>query len=195
MKKILVLLLLLLCSCAALPIPTTALRVDVDTSAKSYSGTGVLIERAPEGDYVLTAGHVLEDPKFDSPPTFAINGWFAHKVGAIRAMTSEGFADLGLLLVRGRLDSPVRQVALANLVDDRIVQVHTKTEVKEGTLTRGILSMRTEIIPGDSGSPVLQDGQVVGIIYAYTTDDGDGLFVRARTILSVLSKWRPYEGP
>lgn len=161
------LLALLLCCCASRG-RNPALVVMNNAPDATYQGTGCVIRRVPEGDYVLTAGHVLDH----GGPTlsgYSVSGRAATFVSSYVGDTVEGWCDLGIVFVGVHLDAPVLEIGTRSEADvGHIGTLHGwRTLRADGTA----LTSKPPVIAGDSGSPVLQYGKLVGVVWGAANDN------------------------
>lgn len=164
MKYILTLL-ILLCACATAQAPTIQTVALEIHSSGGWAGTAFVIARDDEGDVVMTAGHVVER---NENVTFTVGGVEAEVVGYVKGMTPYGYADLGVLLTKEHL--PVPALPLGNYKPGMSAQIHTRDEVKWAVPGQDEITASPVVEPGDSGSPMVQDGHLVGVVWGYRTD-------------------------
>lgn len=164
--KYLVALLLLLCSCAT-PERLKAFQVD----GYGGSGTGCLVSE----HQILTCRHVVDDSG-----DFRV--WGVPAEGVRKSKVS----DLATLTTEYALSFPV--LTLADLDPDEPVNVHTRYTIKHATVHGPMLIFEGEgIIPGDSGSPMIQNGHLVGVVWGSWSDpEGAGTWVPIQRVREFL---------
>lgn len=176
MRRWLALLVFLLAACQSTPIlepPRSSVDIRAtDGDGTVYGGSGCVIAVTEKGYYVLTAGHVIGFaetlPKWRT--TFTVDGQAAEFV-AQRRYWPEGM-DLGLLLVRGTTDAVPRPVSGESWTGRALIFTRMDTKVARQN-DDGTLDVRPRVIPGDSGSAVVCNGSVVGVVYAMSMPDQD----------------------
>lgn len=163
------------CATATLPVPNQVLTIETNRGDVLYRGSGSVIAHVAEGDYVLTAGHVVGAKEGEEPweALYEVDGHPAELVAYGIGSTAHGYLDLGLLFVPNvRFTLPALE--LGRIINDMPFEAHTIHGVKTITIQDGSLVAHPYIEPGDSGSAMIREGKMVGVVFGMYTDLRDG---------------------
>jgi len=186
--------LLLLAALCVLQVPTPAMdlplrgvvKIDAQTEAKRRQGTGFVVRVTSEGVYIVTAGHVVEGVKHPRvAPAANPNVW-----SRARTLRLDPDGDLAVLLVdSARANEHYAKIPLAADVPklDQEVTVIGFPRFLGGlsilpgraTLKGQSLVFSQRLEEGFSGSPMLLDGRIAGIVTRSTPQRGVGVTVDA----------------
>jgi S1-C subfamily serine protease len=172
---------------------------DITKTEKSWSGTGVVVGRSEDGasTFVLTAGHVAhaveaEVHADERPPSFDLFFETRYRVSDLRGTLCEATfvresadPDLGLLVTASgcKIGVPIAYKADEPEYGSLVTVVGCPSHSCEmghaffvsdgrwlGTSPEHVSMTSAAAWSGNSGSPVVQDGKLVGLVYA--VDDG-----------------------
>ena len=186
MLKALLLSVLVLVGCVSAP--DGVVPITLHLNGQEMYATGTVIHSSPErGTYILTAGHIM-GPTQPLPPwrgaSWDVDGRPAQFVAYELSVTDMGPSDIGVLRLpkSGRDAVAIGRVDLQDYPD---LMVRTLRGEKTATLKGGRLSMRPNVVPGDSGSGVFLADTLCGVVAAIDGDD-EALFIRYRVLAAFL---------
>ncbi|MFO1444855.1 trypsin-like peptidase domain-containing protein [Bacillus sp. Bva_UNVM-123] len=164
----------------------------VVTIQDQYSkGTGFNIS---ENGVIITNKHVVENMH---PITITFPNGKIYKASIIQ-MDPE--IDLAFLKIQGE-KLPFLPLSAPDIwqVGDHIVvignpllhnQIANEGEILEGSKKNGVIRLSSPIYKGNSGSPIInQAGQVIGVVYAISTNDQAGIAIPIEQVLEKLAQY------
>jgi hypothetical protein len=172
-------------------------KIVAQQEGRTRTGTGFVVKAEPDILYVVTAAHVVEG---DSAPLLEFFTARNRKVKAEVIRLEGGDAKgLALLAVRGR-DRPPEPRALVFDLGAELQGGESVTTIGFGRGQGDWAVLQAQVISvdgrdvkldgrieeGNSGGPVLRNGQVVGLI---TSQQGIGLATPAQFVRFVLRSW------
>jgi len=163
------------------------------TSGDFRVGTGVLIHYSKKhGLLGLTNHHVIDKGKPDGSVIF---GNTTSVVEIKQVLYSDKSDDIAIFRLTLPADKKINIVEIARcynpLFDDNIEIVKIFPRFKPYVIiaeawkfwTLDLFKTSDDIIPGNSGSPIFQDGRLIGLVYAHgRTSDGENIHRKAYAV-------------
>jgi hypothetical protein len=161
MKRVLLLVLLLMCACSSQVDEKRSVGLYLHGwgSGKEISGTASLV--GP--NRLLTCAHV-----YDEGMAWDINGEPVFWIYGAMEPTELGQCDLAVL--QGRITGDPLEIG--TLLYELPIEIHTHDGIKTGSAEGfQVIDITPDIEYGDSGSPILQNGKLVGVLWGMDLDD------------------------
>lgn len=182
------------------PLRAGVVKISAVAEGKRKTGAGFIVKLETNIAYIVTAAHVVEGDAAPLVEFFTRQNVFAKS--EVRKVEGSELQGLALIVVRGKENLPAGLVALklapANLLKgggDAVAAIGFPGGVASWGVSRvNVVSLEgrdivlsKELEEGNSGGPVIKDGQVVGLVVGL--NQGFGLALPVSIVQTVLTNW------
>lgn len=182
------------------PLRAGVVKISAVAEGKRKTGAGFIVKLETNIAYIVTAAHVVEGDAAPQVEFFTRQNVFAKS--EVRKVEGSELQGLALIVVRGKENLPAGLVALklapANLLKgggDAVAAIGFPSGVASWGVSRvNVVSLEgrdivlsKELEEGNSGGPVIKDGQVVGLVVGL--NQGFGLALPVSIVQTVLTNW------
>ena len=182
------------------PLRAGVVKISAVAEGKRKTGAGFIVKLETNIAYIVTAAHVVEGDAAPQVEFFTRQNVFAKS--EVRKVEGSELQGLALIVVRGKENLPAGLVALklapANLLKgggDAVAAIGFPGGVASWGVSRvNVVSLEgrdivlsKELEEGNSGGPVIKDGQVVGLVVGL--NQGFGLALPVSIVQTVLTNW------
>ena len=182
------------------PLRAGVVKISAVAEGKRKTGAGFIVKLETNIAYIVTAAHVVEGDAAPQVEFFTRQNVFAKS--EVRKVEGSELQGLALIVVRGKENLPAGLVALklapANLLKgggDAVAAIGFPSGVASWGVSRvNVVSLEgrdivlsKDLEEGNSGGPVIKDGQVVGLVVGL--NQGFGLALPVSIVQTVLTNW------
>ena len=182
------------------PLRAGVVKISAVAEGKRKTGAGFIVKLETNIAYIVTAAHVVEGDAAPQVEFFTRQNVFAKS--EVRKVEGSELQGLALIVVRGKENLPAGLVALklapANLLKgggDAVAAFGFPSGVASWGVSRvNVVSLEgrdivlsKDLEEGNSGGPVIKDGQVVGLVVGL--NQGFGLALPVSIVQTVLTNW------